>query len=86
MASAGGRANRLAADRKSRMAGSFPPELLSRYEALLASRDGQALAELEGRICQGCFITVPPNVFVRLSRAQDLVQCPSCDRILYLRE
>jgi len=25
-------------------------------------------------------------VFVRLSRGVDLVQCPSCDRILYLQD
>lgn len=85
LASATARANRLAADRKSRMSTTISPELVSRYEALLASRDGQALAELDGRICQGCYINVPPNVFVRLSRGVDLVQCPSCDRILYLK-
>lgn len=86
VATAAARANALAADRKKRMTTTIEPDLVRRYEALLASRDGQALAELDGRICQGCFINVPPNVFVRLSRGLDLVQCPSCDRILYLRD
>jgi predicted nucleic acid-binding Zn-ribbon protein len=27
---------------------------------------------------------VPTNMVVRVSRGADLVQCPSCDRILYI--
>ena len=38
---------------------------------------------LEGRICQGCYMQIPPNLGVQLARGASLVQCPSCDRILY---
>ncbi len=76
----------LEAERKARLTTEIAPDVMGTYERLLNAREGNALAELEGRICQGCFISVPPNIFVRLSRALELVQCPSCDRILYLRD
>jgi predicted nucleic acid-binding Zn-ribbon protein len=28
---------------------------------------------------------IPRNLYVRLARGVDLVQCPSCTRILYVR-
>lgn len=76
----------LLALRKERMSSSLEPDVLSKYERLLAAREGVALAALEGRICQVCFMEVPPNVFVRLARSTEIVTCPSCDRILYLSQ
>ena len=70
-------------DRASRM-GPMPPEILSEYEKLLDARAGQAIALLENRICQGCFVNVPSNIYVRLARGTELVTCPSCGRILHL--
>jgi len=74
----------LLALREERMSSSLQPDVLSKYERLLAAREGVALAALEGRICQVCFMEVPSNVFVRLARSTEIVTCPSCDRILYL--
>ena len=42
------------------------------------------LAELDGRICQACYMEIPVNLVVRVQRGSELVQCPSCDRILFL--
>ena len=61
-------------------------ESLTLYERLLAAREGVALAELEGKICQGCFMEVPSNLYVKRRARHELIQCPSCDRILYIRD
>lgn len=61
------------------------PDHLDLYRRLLSTREGEALAELQGQICQGCYVAIPKNLTVRLARGVDLVQCPSCDRILYVR-
>jgi predicted nucleic acid-binding Zn-ribbon protein len=66
-----------------RMQDGIPPEHLSLYRGLLATREGEALAPLDGRFCQGCYVEIPKNLVVRLARGIDLVQCPSCGRILY---
>jgi len=70
--------------RKQRMAADIPGEAMALYTRILASREGVATAELEGRICQACFMEIPVNLVVRIQRGTELVQCPSCDRILFL--
>ncbi len=75
----------LSAERKRRMSDAIPPEALTNYNRLLAAREGQALAELDGKACQACFIDVPANVVVRVQRGSELVPCPGCSRILYQR-
>lgn len=74
---------KLEAERAKRMKGDIAPEILSDYERLLRSRGGVALAQLDGRQCQACFMDMPTNMTVRVARGAELVRCPSCDRILY---
>jgi len=83
IAEAEGKRAKLAAERAKRMKGDLPPEVLSDYERLLRSRGGVALAQLDGRQCQACFMDMPTNMTVRVARGSELVRCPSCDRILY---
>ena len=75
----------LEAQRSGRVGGDLDPESMSLYERLLEAREGVALAELDGRVCQACYMEVPTNLYVRIARGTTLAQCPSCDRILYLR-
>lgn len=56
---------------------------LETYKGLLKTRQGEALAELGDGLCEGCFVNLPKNIVVRLARGTELVQCPSCDRILF---
>ncbi|MED6334017.1 MAG: C4-type zinc ribbon domain-containing protein [Planctomycetota bacterium] len=78
-----GRHDDLSARREERMSDSLSAETLSLYDRLIGARDGEAMAVLEGNICQACYMEVMPNLVVRLARGRDVVQCPSCDRILY---
>jgi predicted nucleic acid-binding Zn-ribbon protein len=85
MAAAQGRLDELSAERKKRLSACHPPEALTSYNRLLAAREGQALAELDGKACQACFMDVPANVVVRVQRGSELVNCPGCSRILFQR-
>jgi len=64
---------------------SVQPEHLALYRRLLETREGEAMSELDGRYCQGCYVEIPKNLAVRLARGIELVQCNSCDRILFIR-
>ncbi|HJO26495.1 MAG TPA: C4-type zinc ribbon domain-containing protein [Planctomycetota bacterium] len=55
------------------------------YERLLEARQGDALAELDGKVCQSCFMELRPNQLVQLAQGRTLVQCPNCDRIVVPR-
>jgi predicted nucleic acid-binding Zn-ribbon protein len=84
MSAANARRADLEARRKERMGGGLPADTLALYVRVLSTREGEALAQLDGRTCGACFMEVPTNMVVRVSRGADLVQCPSCDRILYI--
>ena len=73
----------LTALRGQRMRADIPSEALALYTRILSSREGVATAELDGRICQACYMQIPVNLVVRVQRGTELVQCPSCDRILH---
>ncbi len=79
------RLDELSAERKRRLTGAIPADALTTYNRVLAAREGQAVAELDGRACQACFIDVPANIVVRVQRGSELVLCPGCSRILYQR-
>jgi predicted nucleic acid-binding Zn-ribbon protein len=83
-AAAKGQLAELEALRKERKSADIPSEALALYTRILASREGVATAELDGRNCQACYMEIPVNLVVRVQRGSELVQCPSCDRILYL--
>jgi len=74
----------LQAVRGKRLTVDIPQEALALYTRILGSREGVATAELDGRICQACYMEIPVNLVVRVQRGTELVQCPSCDRILFL--
>ncbi|MYE54875.1 MAG: hypothetical protein F4X34_06745 [Chloroflexi bacterium] len=66
----------------------FPPQMLSTYETLRASRDGQAVSKViasRGRdVCEACRVALPRSDIQRLRTGESLVQCNNCRRILYM--
>ena len=65
-------------------AAEIDPALMALYEKLRANKGGRAVAKLEGGACQGCRISLPMNVQQRARAGATVVQCPSCERILYM--
>ncbi|MCB9915725.1 MAG: hypothetical protein H6828_11340 [Planctomycetes bacterium] len=84
MGDAQARQESLRARRDARLSKDLDATTLDLYDRLLQARGGEALAMLDGGICQACYMQVPPNLVVRLARGTDVIQCSSCDRILYL--
>jgi len=64
--------------------GLIEPATLTLYEALREAHQGRAVAKVERGTCQGCRISLPMNVVRRVRSGDELVQCTSCERILYL--
>jgi len=83
LADATERHDKMAADRETRVKGDIKAETLELYMRLIEARDGDAMARLDGKVCEGCYMQVPANFYVKLVRSAEILQCPSCDRILY---
>ncbi len=65
------------------------PDALQRYESLMryfASHGGVVVSPVVGGVCKACGSRILPNDEVKLLRAEELVQCKACSRILYLPE
>ena len=74
----------LRAKREARLGKDVDANTLDLYDRLLVARGGEALARLDGGVCQCCYMQVPPNIAVQLARSSKIIQCSSCDRIMYL--
>jgi len=59
--------------------------LLARY-ARIASRRRPAVAVVERETCMGCRVGIPPQAVLELRRAESLITCGHCQRILILEE
>ncbi|MEE2757016.1 MAG: hypothetical protein VYA30_10155 [Myxococcota bacterium] len=59
---------------------------LSRFDRVLAGRDGIAVANVIGDTCTACQIAVSPQVKIRLMRMATLEECNHCRRYIVWRE
>ncbi|GIU81773.1 MAG: hypothetical protein D6687_02420 [Acidobacteria bacterium] len=48
------------------------------------SNDGIAVAEVINESCSSCFMKLRPQVMMELKRAEKIITCESCTRILYI--
>ncbi len=63
----------------------LPPGVLKKYENIRLKRGGLGIALVKNETCQGCYIHIPPQVYILLRRGtEELLTCPHCHRILYV--
>jgi predicted nucleic acid-binding Zn-ribbon protein len=73
---------RLARDRSGAAAGA-DARTLALYEQLLKGRRGVAIARMIGDLCSACHVRLRPHIAQQVRRNDTIVQCESCQRILY---
>ena len=59
------------------------PSLLRRYMKLKSLRKGFAIAKVFDGACAGCRLQLPPQLVAEVKRADELLNCSYCHRILY---
>lgn len=60
-------------------------ELIKRYEKIVARRR-PALVVVTGEMCSGCRLDIPAQNFIEILRAERIVTCGQCNRILVHEE
>jgi len=73
---------KLAAERAEVVSG-LSPHTLSVFELVSSRRNGVAVAQARDGICTVCHVRLRPQVFNTVLRNDQIVQCDSCQRILY---
>ncbi len=63
------------------------PHLLKNYERIKSRRGGVGIVNVRDETCLGCYIQIPPQVYIQLRRGPDeIITCPHCHRILYFED
>lgn len=59
------------------------PSVLATFQLVSGRRNGIAVAEARDGICTICHVRLRPQVFNTVRRNEQILQCDSCQRILY---
>jgi hypothetical protein len=59
------------------------PAVLSTFELIAKRRSGVAIAEARDGMCTVCHVRLRPQVFNNVRRNDQIIQCDSCNRILF---
>ena len=62
-------------------------EAKARYKTLMEKRGGLAVVNVRNGVCLGCYMNIPPQLFIEVTKNAQLITCPSCNRIFcYMEE
>jgi hypothetical protein len=61
-------------------------DLKARYKILIEKRGGLAVVNVKNGTCLGCFMNIPPQLFIEVMKNSKLITCPSCNRIFFYSE
>ena len=70
-------------ERREALSKQIEPKLFKLYHTLKEKRQGLGVVGVKRETCQGCFVHVPPQMFIEVQKNNALVRCPNCNRILY---
>ncbi len=74
---------RTKSDKRKKQANKLDGNLMRKYTTLRERRNGIAVVNVLQGVCQGCFMSVPPQQFNLLLKGDKLFDCPTCQRIMY---
>lgn len=73
--------------RKDGLKAAIGPDMLKRYESIREKRGGRAIVSVKGEACQGCFIHMPPQIYIQLKKGtEEIISCQHCHRMLFVEE
>jgi uncharacterized protein len=59
-------------------------DCLKRYHTVRQAR-GNAVVEVDNGNCTGCHMSIPPQLAIRVLKQEEMIICPNCQRILYVK-
>ena len=70
-------------EERAAIVGALDKQVLLTFEQIAKKRHGVAVAEAKDGICTICHVRLRPQVFNTVRRNESIIQCDSCNRILY---
>lgn len=70
-------------DRNAIASGITPP-MMSRYTRIRTVYN-DAVVSVSGGCCTSCNVSLPPQLYIRVQKGEELITCPSCQRLLFYK-
>jgi predicted nucleic acid-binding Zn-ribbon protein len=70
-------------NKRDKQANAVNGSMIQKYEVLRERRNGLAIVNVLDGVCQGCFMNLPPQKYNMLLRGDQVLECPSCQRLIY---
>jgi len=72
--------------KKNEISENLDPKIKEIYYDTLKKSGGVAIVPVVNQVCNGCFLRIPPQISIEIKKANELIYCPRCHRIVYLEE
>lgn len=59
--------------------------LMTRFGKVSKMNKGLVVVPVRDEVCMGCFMNIPPQLYIEVQRGDVLISCPQCSRILYYK-
>ncbi len=63
-----------------------PPPVFARYEFIRQRLPYPVIVPVNGGVCSGCHIAIPPQGYIELQKGSQILSCPNCQRLIYWSE
>lgn len=63
-----------------------PAPVFSRYEFIRERLRHPVIVPVYDGVCSGCNISIPPQNYIELQRASQILSCPNCQRLMFWSE
>lgn len=73
-------------EKKETIAAKLNKSLYKRFNNILGQSAGKGIVPVTNSICGGCYMNIPPQMYIEIQRAESLYFCPQCHRMLYYKE
>ena len=60
-------------------------EIMARYEKVKNRNNGVGVISVWKQVCNGCHMSIPPQLYNELQKTTELLSCPNCNRIMYFQ-
>ena len=70
-------------ERREALSKQIESKLYKLYSTLKDKRQGVGVVGVKHETCQGCFVNIPPQMFIEVQKNNALIRCPNCNRVLY---
>ncbi len=72
-------------ERQKQIGKDLDPALMTQFARISKMNNGSAVVNVKDEVCMGCFMNIPPQLYIEVRRANSLITCPQCSRILYYK-